>query len=222
MDKTLFYVSLFLIVVGVGGQLAWYFFGGIPCNPPGGNPYLFGAPCDLHATAASFQEMENVSGYTMLIGLLLLPAGLFKDGLPSPGQTAKIFIGLVLVLTIAVAFTGALLAPHAVSKAPTVHPNGFISILSGSSTPGTLITFSPQNVTVVIGKNNTVEWTNNDNAVHTVTSRPGDPASFNSGTLSPGQTFTYTFTIPGVYNYYCTIHDWMHGTVTVLAANSTT
>jgi hypothetical protein len=109
LDKTIFYVSLFMVVIGVGGQLAWYHFGGVPCNPPGGHPYLFGAACDPHATAASFQEMENISGYAMIIGLILLPAGLFKDGLPAPGQTAKIFIGLILVLAIAVVVTGALL-----------------------------------------------------------------------------------------------------------------
>jgi len=217
LDKTLFYVSLFLLVVGVGGQLSWYFFGGIPCNPPGGNPYLFGAVCDQSATAASFQEMENISGYAMIIGLILLPAGLFKDGLPSPGHGAKIFIGMLLILTIAVAFTGALLAPTSASKAPSATPEVFVSILSGSQNPGTLITFSLQNITVVIGTNNTVEWTNNDAAPHTVTSQtiPVGAASFNSGILSQGQTFVYTFSVPGTYYYICTIHAWMHGWVTV-------
>ncbi len=218
MDKTLFYVSLFLLVVGVGGQLSWYFFGHIPCNPPGGNPYLFGAACDPSATTASFQEMQNISGYAMIIGLILLPAGLFKDGLPSPGQGAKILVGLVLVLTISVAFTGALLAPtSSTSKGPSVTPTGFISILSGSQNPGTLITFSPQNVTVIIGVNNTVQWTNNDAADHTVTSVtiPSGAASFNSGIMSPGQKFTYTFAVPGTYYYVCTIHNWMHGWVKV-------
>lgn len=218
MDKTLFYVSLFLIVVGIAGQLSWYHFGGIPCNPPGGNPYLFGAHCDQAATQASFQEMQNVSGFAMIIGLILLPAGLFKDGLPAPGQTAKIFIGVLLVLTIAIAFTGALLTPTSSSKGQSQTPEAFITILPGSQNPGTLITYSPQNVTVIINQNNTIEWTNNDTAPHTVTSRPGDPVSFNSGTMLPGATFIYTFTTPGVYNYYCTFHSgWMHGTVTVKA-----
>ncbi len=217
MDKTLFYVSLFLLVIGVGGQLSWYYFGGVPCNPPGGNPYLFGSACDHAATAASFQEMENISGYAMIIGLIMLPAGLFKDGLPAPGQTAKIFIGLVLVLSIAVVFTGALLAPTSSSKTSSVPANVFITILPGSQNPGTLITFSPQNVTVVIGQNNTVEWTNNDTAPHTVTSTsvPTGAITFNSGLLSGGQTFEYTFAVPGTYQYVCTIHSWMHGTVTV-------
>lgn len=216
MDKTLFYVSLFLLVIGVGGQLSWYFFGGVPCNPPGGNPYLFGSACNPTATQASFQEMENISGYMMIIGLIILPAGLFKDGLPSPGYIAKIIIGFLLVSTIAVAFTGALLIPHSTTKTQTATPESFVSILPGSSNPGTLITFSPQNITVVLNVNNTVEWTNNDTASHTVTSRPGDPASFNQ-ILNPGASFIYTFTTPGVYNYYCTFHaGWMHGTVTVV------
>jgi plastocyanin len=218
LDKTLFYVSVFLLVVGVGGQLSWYFFGHIPCNPPGGNPYLFGAACDPNATSASFQEMQNISGFATIIGLILLPAGLFKDGLPSPGQGAKIFIGLLLVLTIAVVFTGAILAPTSTSRAPTQTPDGFISILSGSQTPGTQITFSPQNVTVVIGVNNTVQWTNNDATVHTVTSVtiPSGAASFNSGLLNPGSKFVYTFTVVGTYYYVCTLHNWMHGWVTVV------
>ena len=218
MDKTLFYVSLFLVICGVGGQLSWYYFGHVPCNPPGGNPYLFGSACDPNATAASFQEMQNISGYMLIIGLIILPAGLFKDGLPAPGYGAKIFIGILLVLTITGVFTVALLAtPTSSSKGPALQPDGYLSILSGSGTPGTLITFSPQNVTVVIGVNNTVQWTNNDNTAHTVTSQniPSGAAPFNQF-LNPGAKFTYQFTVPGTYYYICTLHSWMHGTVTVV------
>ena len=217
MDKDLFYISLFMLVVGIGGQLAWYFFGGIPCNPAGGNPYLFGAPCDPRATVASFQEMQNISGYMMIIGLILLPAGLFKDGLPSPGYTAKVFIGFLLILSVGVIFTGIILTPSASSKGPT--PTGFLVILSGSGNPTgarNQITFSPQNVTVIIGTNNTLQWTNKDSVLHTVTSEPNDSISFNSGPISPGGTWTYAFNTPGVYEYYCTFHTgWMKGWVTV-------
>ncbi len=218
MDKDLFYISVFLLAIGIGGQLAWYFFGGIPCNPAGGNPYLFGAACDPHATVASFQELQNISGYAMLIGFILLPAGLFKDGLPAPGFTAKVLIGFLLIVSVGVVFTGIVIAPSSSSsKGPP--PNAFITILPGSGTPtGAVnqITFSPQNITVVIGTNNTVQWTNKDDTDHTATSRPGDPAAFNSGTIAPSTTYQYTFTTPGVYNYYCTFHPgWMHGTITV-------
>ncbi|MDA4111639.1 MAG: cupredoxin domain-containing protein [Thaumarchaeota archaeon] len=218
MDKDLFYISLFMLVVGIGGQLAWYFFGGVPCSPPGGNPYLFGSPCSPNATIASFQEMQNISGYMMVIGFILLPAGLFKDGLPSPGYVARVFIGFLLILTVGVAFTGVVLTPSATTKGPP--PDGFLVILPGSANPtgpaADQITFSPKHVTVIIGQNNTVQWTNEDAADHTVTSVPGDPAAFTSPALALGGKFVYAFTTPGTYAYYCTFHPgWMNGTITV-------
>ena len=217
MDKDLFYISLFLIVLGVGGQLVWIFFGGIPCVVGGNQPYLFGAQCDLHATAASFQELQNITGYMMIIGFIMLPMGLFKDGLPAPGTGAKIFMGFLLVIVVGLVFTTIILLPT--TQSTTQKPETFITILPGSSNPGTVLTYSPQNVTVVIGKNNTIEWTNKDGALHTVTSKnvPSGAASFNSGPISTNQTFIYTFTVPGTYNYYCTFHPgWMHGTVNVV------
>jgi plastocyanin len=77
--------------------------------------------------------------------------------------------------------------------------------------------YTPTDVTVVIGVNNTVEWTNNDNMQHTVTANDG---SFDSGNMNPGATFSHTFTEPGSFAYICTYHHWMHGTVTVLSGTS--
>ena len=73
--------------------------------------------------------------------------------------------------------------------------------------------FDPPNITVAPGT--TVTWVNNDQAPHTVTAT--DPAgAFDSGTLQPGQSFSFTFTQPGTtYAYYCAIHPSMTGTVTV-------
>jgi len=76
--------------------------------------------------------------------------------------------------------------------------------------------YSPQTITVVIGVNNTVTWTNGDTVPHTVTATDG---SFNSGNLNPGQAWSHTFTTPGTYTYYCSYHSWMKGTVIVLAAS---
>jgi plastocyanin len=77
--------------------------------------------------------------------------------------------------------------------------------------------FSPENVTLVIGVNNTVTWTNDDSVVHTVTSRDvaSGASSFDSNNINPGAAFTFTFTVPGTYTYYCTYHPWMQGTITV-------
>jgi plastocyanin len=91
-----------------------------------------------------------------------------------------------------------------------------VSILAGAGTPGANQGFSPDRITVVIGVNNTVVWTNNDNQPHTVTA---NGESFDSGLLAPGATFTYTFTTPGVYGYHCTYHPWMTGTVVVKEAS---
>ena len=86
-----------------------------------------------------------------------------------------------------------------------------VSIILGAASYAT--GYNPDNITVVIGVNNTVIWTNNDNEPHTVTALDG---SFNSGNMNPGDTYTYTFTKPGTYPYTCTYHPWMHGYVTVI------
>ena len=73
--------------------------------------------------------------------------------------------------------------------------------------------FSPDTITVVIGKNNTVQWINNDTAVHTATS---DTAGiFDTGTIPSGGSASFTFTTPGTYTYHCSFHAWMQGTIIV-------
>ena len=219
MDKDLFYISLFLLVVGIGGQIAWYLFGGIPCNPPGGNPYLFGAPCNASATIASFQEMQNISGYAMIIGFILLPAGLFKDGMPSPGlhrESVHWFsfdshCGSHLYRFSNHSSSSQNSSSHRILEYPCR--------ISNPTGVANQITFSPQNVTVIIGINNTVQWTNQDTALHTVTSDPSDTISFNSGAIAPDGKFVYQLTTPGSIPYHCTLHPgWMHGQITVKGA----
>jgi len=64
----------------------------------------------------------------------------------------------------------------------------------------------------VIQPGDTVTWTNEGNHPHTVTA---DDGSFDSGTLQPGQSFSYTFRNPGTVAYHCTIHPSMTGSVSV-------
>ena len=87
-----------------------------------------------------------------------------------------------------------------------------IGIPHGSGTNTSSKGFSPDSITVVLGVNNTVIWTNMDNSPHTVTSNGG---SFDSGNMAPGQSYTYTFTTTGTFAYHCTYHPWMVGTVIV-------
>ncbi|HEY1966541.1 MAG TPA: cupredoxin domain-containing protein [Pseudonocardia sp.] len=71
--------------------------------------------------------------------------------------------------------------------------------------------FSPAVVTVKAGT--TVTWTNNDTDPHTVTSMNNGPVK--SPPMQQGDTFHYTFTTPGKFEYLCTIHPFMTATVVV-------
>jgi len=82
----------------------------------------------------------------------------------------------------------------------------------GSSNPYSGKSYLPVEITVVIGKNNTVVWRNDDAVDHTVTA---DDRFFDSQIVKPGSTWTYTFTKPGTYSYHCIPHPWMTGRVIV-------
>lgn len=68
--------------------------------------------------------------------------------------------------------------------------------------------FNPASVTIITG--DTVRWTNKDSIAHTVRG-PG----FDSEVLEEGDTYEYLFTDAGTYNYNCSIHPSMKGTVVV-------
>lgn len=70
--------------------------------------------------------------------------------------------------------------------------------------------FNPSSIT--INKGTTVTWTNKHSEVHTVTSNTG---AFNSGDLTKGKQFAYTFTTAGTYAYHCIYHSPMKATVIV-------
>ena len=59
-----------------------------------------------------------------------------------------------------------------------------------------------------------VIWVNNDDKPHTITSDTGD---FDSGPIGPGEQWTWTFIQAGTYDYHCTYHEEMTGTVEVVA-----
>lgn len=63
----------------------------------------------------------------------------------------------------------------------------------------------------------TVTWTNQDAAFHSVTSGVyGEPdGMFDSGHMDPGQSFWYVFSDPGRFAYHCTLHPWMEGVIDV-------
>jgi plastocyanin len=77
--------------------------------------------------------------------------------------------------------------------------------------------FQPAKVTISAGQS--VEWRNTSGDPHTVTlvpdkallrsdaALPGNAQPFDSGTISGGMSFIHTFTAPGTYRYFCTLHE---------------
>jgi plastocyanin len=74
-------------------------------------------------------------------------------------------------------------------------------------------TFNPQQITVKAGT--TVFWTNHDDIPHTVTSQT---KIFKSNALDTDDKFSFTFTTPGSYPYFCALHPHMTGTIVVEAS----
>ena len=70
--------------------------------------------------------------------------------------------------------------------------------------------FTPATITVPVGT--TVRWTNRDDIPHTVVS---NDQKFESKALDTDDQYSYTFTKPGTYPYFCSIHPKMTGKVVV-------
>ena len=75
----------------------------------------------------------------------------------------------------------------------------------------------PKVITVVLGKNNTVTWINQDDTAHGFASDKGGKDAWGSrGVLKPGNSFSVTFNNTGIYDYHGQPHPWQTGTVIVL------
>ena len=102
------------------------------------------------------------------------------------------------------------------------HATASVSAPQGTSVPGCETTnecFIPYEVTVDVG--GVVTWSNDDSAAHTVTSggaADGPSGVFDSSLFMAGTTFSHEFEAPGEYPYFCMVHPWMQGIVTVQVA----
>ena len=121
-----------------------------------------------------------------------------------------IIIGLALLLTGLFGLVSC--QPEAPAPAPTPTP-------APAPVPGPSPTveieisgfaFNPDTLTVLSGT--MVIWTNLDGPPHTVTTQE---TGYDSGWLSTGDIFSYTFDENSTYEYYCTIHPFMKATIIV-------
>ena len=75
-------------------------------------------------------------------------------------------------------------------------------------------TFAPQRLTVKAGT--TVTWINGDDIPHTIASTA---KAFRSKVLDTDDKFSFTFATPGAFEYFCSLHPHMTGTIVVEAAS---
>jgi plastocyanin len=71
-----------------------------------------------------------------------------------------------------------------------------------------------RNGTITIDRGTVVKWRNRGENTHTTTSNSG---VWDSGNLSPGESFRRRFRQAGTFSYHCEIHISMTGTITVTA-----
>ena len=94
-----------------------------------------------------------------------------------------------------------------------------VKISMGSGSPGceeTNSCYIPYEVSISTGS--TVTWINIDNAAHSVSSgtpNGGPDGLFDSSIIAMNSEFSYTFSESGMYDYFCIVHPWMTGIVSV-------
>ena len=101
----------------------------------------------------------------------------------------------ILSLGFAAAATTILRTDRALAEDTAIHIDNFV--------------FEPQQLTVKVGT--TVTWTNRDDIPHTVVCG----GKFRSKTMDTDGTFTFAFTAPGEYKYFCSLHPHMQGVIKV-------
>ncbi len=114
-----------------------------------------------------------------------------------------------------VATPGASLAPAASPSAaapasPSAPASGSASSISIKD-----FAYSPASLTVAVGA--TVTWTNDEDALHTITSGTPDARTdmFDSGEIDTGVEFPVTFDEAGTFPFFCDRHEFMRGEITV-------
>ncbi len=119
----------------------------------------------------------------------------------------------ILAAVLAMAVVLALIGCGGATTTPTPSGSGTGSGSTASDGNATVtienFAFSPTSVEIKTG--GSVVWTNNDSVTHTVTGDGG----IASGDLAQGKSYTKTFDAAGTYNYSCSIHPSMTGTVVV-------
>jgi plastocyanin len=158
--------------------------------------------------------------------------GVFDSGLVMPGETYTRQFDQAGTYnyrcTLHPGMNGTLVVTDAAGDAPVVEPAPVEQTQAGTSASGDaqnpsgklvdMVDNAYEPVAIEVTAGEQVTWSNIGVLPHTVTARD---ESFDSGFVMPGEQWTTSFTEPGTFEYFCTIHPEMVGTLTVLTAEST-
>jgi plastocyanin len=126
----------------------------------------------------------------------------------------KIFISsLIIIMTSIMLAIGFLLNPTTITTTttPVFSQEDSVFIAPRAADPNNDQSFVPQFISMPI--KSMASWSNDDSIQHTVTS--DEEGLFDSGPISPSDTFDNAFDSPGEFGYHCSIHPWMRGRVMV-------
>ena len=119
----------------------------------------------------------------------------------------------VIIVVVGLAIFFSFYTPNSTTGASSSPSSGSLTVGNNGQIYQVMISnyaFNPSSLSVGLG--DTVVWTNQDSVSHTITSDTGD---FDSGSIAPGKTFSYTFNNGGSFGYHCSIHPMMSGTINV-------
>jgi plastocyanin len=142
----------------------------------------------------------------------------------------RLLIGAASLLIAA----GGLASCSAQAESSPTAPTSASSAAAGPVINLSSLMFYPSTTTVQVGT--TVTWRNDEPITHTVTSGRYEGVdettglrseqypngTFNAKLSGKGKTFSFTFTKPGSYTYYCDIHQGMNATIVVVADPAST
>lgn len=137
--------------------------------------------------------------------------------IPIKNKTTLLYFLALLAMTVFLADCGGG-GGGVYGSSTAAYPSSTVQVVAcpAAGTTGVTIAgmaFSPASVTTPV--NGIVKWTNNDGVTHTVSSTTVPAYGAFNETLAPGASVCLKFTSAGTYQYHCTIHPSMTGTVAV-------
>ncbi len=186
----------------------------VPCLTPAPTPF------PTHTVQTGDNLFRIAIKYSTSVYAIALVNGIWNPNL--------VFVGQTLVIP----YPGSVKWPPVPTITPNLTPSGTTPTLTPTVGPSPTATTAPTGApsavivmtnltfipnTITIPRGGTVQWKNTDAVNHTVTSgAPGAPTNiFQSGTLTPNQTFSFTFPNAGTFPYFSEPFPTMVGTITV-------